>query len=240
MNAPDYRAALADLADRLQRAITSSSADRFYGEDRDALDRARTLLAAPEAVGVSDEEWDALVERLWDKYETVGYLGERFMYCSEFGTAMDLARKELSRFAHPAPVPVGERLPGVADEEPRLLRQLLGSLIDSLCLPGHGITLDEWKKACLQSGRYCEPFLSGHPAPVPVSERLPGVDDCLVQNTGPDGEPEWWCWFYRPGLEGTAEWRWNTTPRLSTWFGWQGVTHWRPYWALPLPTGPQP
>jgi hypothetical protein len=74
-----------------------------------------------------------------------------------------------------------------------------------------------------------------HPTPVPVGERLPGVDDCLVQNTGPDGEPEWWCWFYRPGLEGTAEWRWNTTPRLSEWYGWQGVTYWLPHWALPLP-----
>jgi hypothetical protein len=178
MNAPDFRALCAELASYLQGRKDNECGWPDEDPEQDLLDRARILLAAPEAVGVSDEEWDALVERLWDKYETVGYLGERFMYCSEFGTAMDLARKELSRFAHPAPVP--------------------------------------------------------------VSERLPGVEDCLVQNTGPDGEPEWWCWFYRPGLEGTAEWRWNTTPRLSTWYGWQGVTHWRPYWALPLPTGAQP
>jgi hypothetical protein len=82
---------------------------------------------------------------------------------------------------------------------------------------------------------YAIAHYGAHPAPVPVGERLPGVDDCLVQNTGPDGEPEWWCWFYRPGLEGTAEWRWNTTPRLSEWYGWQGVTYWLPHWALPLP-----
>lgn len=71
--------------------------------------------------------------------------------------------------------------------------------------------------------------------PVAVAERLPEEGDCLVQNTGPDGEPEWWCWFYRPGLEGVAEWRWSTTPRISEWYGWQGVTHWLPHWALPLP-----
>jgi hypothetical protein len=42
-----------------------------------------SLNAAPE--GVTDEEWDALVERLWDKHETVDYLGERFMLRSEWG-----------------------------------------------------------------------------------------------------------------------------------------------------------
>ena len=100
--------------------------------------------------------------------------------------------------------------------------------------------MDAWCKRTprdghLQAARWGARYGTAHPAPVPVSERLPGVEDCLVQNTGPDGEPEWWCWFYWPGLEGTAEWRWNTTPRLSEWYGWQGVTYWLPHWALPLP-----
>jgi hypothetical protein len=73
------------------------------------------------------------------------------------------------------------------------------------------------------------------PAPVPVAERLPDVGDCLIQPTGPDEDLERWCWFFRPGLDGVSEWRWNTTPRLTEWYGWQGITHWLPYWALPLP-----
>ncbi len=96
----------------------------------------------------------------------------------------------------------------------------------------HGATRDELTGIVLRAfARWGRPTARS----IPVGERLPGVEDCLVQNTGPDGEPEWWCWFYRPGLEGTAEWRWNTTERLPEWYGWQGVTYWRPYWALPLP-----
>lgn len=44
---PDFRALCADLADRLQRAITSIRADDFYLEDRTALDAARAALNAP-------------------------------------------------------------------------------------------------------------------------------------------------------------------------------------------------
>jgi hypothetical protein len=117
---------------------------------------------------------------------------------------------ELERALLAAPEAVG-----VADEELRLLRRLLGSLIDSLCLPGHEITRDDWEKACLQSGRYCEPFLSAHPAPVPVGERLPGASDC---------DADGFCWFWDYG--------WTRQQR-----GWHDdeCTHWLPHWALPLP-----
>jgi hypothetical protein len=66
---------------------------------------------APEPEGVTDEQWDAIKERLWDKYETVGYQGERFMYQGDFDTALDVARKDLARWALPTiePVPVAER-----------------------------------------------------------------------------------------------------------------------------------
>ena len=64
--------------------------------------------------GPTDEEWDALKERLWGKYETIGYQGERFMYEGDFCTALDLARQELARFGRPAikPVPQSENCPG--------------------------------------------------------------------------------------------------------------------------------
>jgi hypothetical protein len=91
-----------------------------------ALARARALLAQPEPEGVSADEWDALVERAWDKYKTVGYQGELFMYDSDFGNALDFVRKELAPWGHPTPqcpqpVAVSERLPGpgACDEQGR-------------------------------------------------------------------------------------------------------------------------
>ena len=44
----DFRALCAELTDRLQHAITSVNADSYYGENRDAVDRARAELAKPE------------------------------------------------------------------------------------------------------------------------------------------------------------------------------------------------
>lgn len=57
----------------------------------------------------------------------------------------------------------------------------------------------------------------GRAAPVPVSERLPGPDDCL---------DEGWAWFFNP----RTGWRQATQPVHSTY------THWLPFHALPLPT----
>lgn len=61
-----------------------------------------------------------------------------------------------------------------------------------------------------------------HPAPVPVSERLPGPEDC---------DAEHYCW------------RWNTIGRLwakqpmaRRWYDFE--SHWLPAYALPLPAGP--
>jgi hypothetical protein len=110
---------------------------------------------------------------------------------------------------------------GVSDEGdmPRLLRRLIGAMIDYMCLPGHVITRDEWEKACLQSGRYCEPFLSGPRSlkPVPVAER--------------PWEREGWCDEYG----------------RCWWFNHAGIPEWQlasdgpygdfslPHHALPLP-----
>jgi hypothetical protein len=63
--------------------------------------RARTALAQPKPAGVTDEQWDAIKDRLWDKYETVGYQGERFMYQGDFDTALDVARKGLTGWGRP-------------------------------------------------------------------------------------------------------------------------------------------
>ena len=55
------------------------------------------------------------------------------------------------------------------------------------------------------------------PLPVPVSERLPGPEDCL---------DEGWAWFFNPRIG----WVQATQPVHSTY------THWLPAYALPLPT----
>lgn len=54
------------------------------------------------------------------------------------------------------------------------------------------------------------------PQPVPVSERLPGPEDCL---------DEGWAWFFNP----RTGWRQASQPVHSTY------THWLPAHALPTP-----
>jgi hypothetical protein len=50
----------------------------------------------PEPKGVTEEQWDAIKERLWDNYETFGNQGERFMYEGDFYDALDVARQDLA------------------------------------------------------------------------------------------------------------------------------------------------
>jgi hypothetical protein len=81
------------------------------------MSRVAAALAQPGPERLTDEQWDAIKDRLWDKYETVGHHGERFMYQGDFDTALDVARKDLTRWGRPTiePVPVAERLPGPED-----------------------------------------------------------------------------------------------------------------------------
>jgi len=46
----------------------------------------------------TDEELLALKEKLWNKYKTIGYLGEEFMYDSSFGHALSDYRAILKRW----------------------------------------------------------------------------------------------------------------------------------------------
>jgi hypothetical protein len=68
-----------------------------------AVDRwnRRAALAQPEPAAPTDEQWDALKERVWDAYQTIGYQGERFMYNSDFDTALDVVRHKLARCGTP-------------------------------------------------------------------------------------------------------------------------------------------
>jgi hypothetical protein len=128
------------------------------------------------------------------------------------------------------PVPVSEpEGAGVSDEDdmPRLLRRLIGAMIDYMCLPGHVITRDEWEKACLQSGRYCEPFLSGPRSlqPMPVAER--------------PWEREGWCdaegrcwYFFADSFVGGCGWQMFSDREAKML---DALYFCLPYYALPMP-----
>ena len=192
------------------------------------VNRARAALADEPAVPecsepaavtgqLSDEEWDALVERVWDKYETVGYRGERFMYDGDFGSALDLVRKELSRWGHqPAPPADGEVAELVA-----WLRET-GDTIQ----PSHLAEHQRYKRAAELLERQVV-------VPVAVSVRLPGAEE-----TTEDGE----VWIGDPGhdypLADTGDYDWEPhrwVLRQIGKFDAKNNLHWLPAHALPLP-----
>ena len=73
------------------------------------------------------------------------------------------------------------------------------------------------------------------PVPVPVSERLPGPEDC-------DAEGQCWTTDYDPSLVYSPVWKMTELPRqelgqdFSNAYFWRSVTYWLPADALPLPT----
>ena len=66
-----------------------------------------------------------------------------------------------------------------------------------------------------------------HPAPVPMSERLPGPEDC-------DAEGRCWTTKYDPSLVYSPIWQMTELPRTNTYL-WRNVTYWLPAHALPTP-----
>jgi hypothetical protein len=111
----DYRAALAELL---------AAADEYAGMNPymrldEAMKRARALLAAPEAVGVADEELETLIPWLLEKARQAAN-SDASIAAGKLTLAAQLLGERLDGTAHPAPVPVGERLPGVGDCAPWL------------------------------------------------------------------------------------------------------------------------
>jgi hypothetical protein len=86
---PDFRALLADDA--------YAASFQSMGQYRTALLKA---LATPPPEPPTDEELDALEEKLWNEYKTIGYLGEEFMYDSSFVDALSDYRAVLERWGH--------------------------------------------------------------------------------------------------------------------------------------------
>ena len=102
---PDYRAFCAELLEALLEEAHPDDVRLPSGELTGRLyplvaKVESALLAAPEAVGVADEEIDAFIYHWWEEYGK-GYLPN--------SSDSALVKAALARFAHPAPVPVGER-----------------------------------------------------------------------------------------------------------------------------------
>ena len=107
MTTPDYRALCSELVDALSGKLTCSAT-------RKAVARARSFLASPEAVGVADEALAHFTEYFCRNYpgpDTIIHKPEWHAPKIFKAAAYSIARYG----AHPAPIPVGERLPGKED-----------------------------------------------------------------------------------------------------------------------------
>jgi hypothetical protein len=227
----DWKALCAELVSELEAWQTAdanfSSGGTVRGDaDYELAPRARAALAQPEPEGVTDEEWEALKERAWDRYRTVGYQGELFIYDRDFDTALDDVRQKLARFARPTTEPEG-----LTDKE------LLGCMLKAAAsVPGGQCTgILDWDKEAIAAARAviaADRARFGRPTikPVPVSERLPGPEDC-----GPEGSAEvGCCWQWEPDINGHEPLGcWRLLHR--DWAADGDVTHWRPHHALPVP-----
>jgi len=150
MTTPDYRALCAELAEEVRHLWSLIRDDN--NEAHPLAERARALLAAPEAVEVADEE----LREMW-------LSGEWF---------------------------------------------------------NEGATFREFASIVRRYG-------TAPPAPIPVSERLPEVEDC---------DEEGRCWWSKPrGYRGynIVEHYWIYGDKECTRFA--SPAHWLPHWALPLP-----
>lgn len=64
------------------------------------------------------------------------------------------------------------------------------------------------------------------PAPIPLSERLPGPEDC---------DAEGGCWLHHVTGLGLQEWHFLDRYPSAESYTFYGYTHWLPHWALPTP-----
>ena len=182
--------------------------------------RARTALAQPEPEGVTDEQWDAIKDRLWDKYETVGYQGERFMSNDDFDTALDVARQELASTSLAQPEPEGV----TASDVTELFYRHMGE--------GSEVGFENAIAEAL--ARWGRPTIK----PVPVAERLPGPEDCFSDQ---HGQRSYKCWAQQYHTDNDGQ------PLRTVLEAWDLVDYrllarcrrwyyaWLPHHALPVP-----
>ncbi len=110
---------------------------------------------------------------------------------------------------HGPQVPHGSQVP-----------QALG--VSEICCCGSSLT-----RRCIMA----DPVQTSPPRPIPVSERLPGPEDCQPWPGEPDATH--WCWVFVKGPLGDDSWERRPATCLTAHRSIH--THWLPAHALPLP-----
>lgn len=257
MTTPDYRALCAELVEQLQRAISEHG---FCLAAEDALmHRARTALAQPEPEGPSIEEfvsqcrplddetlalltpevrWRLYDEASGDQPEPEGVTDEASSLARELREIAECC--DISSGLEPA-VPVLTRaadlLEQLAQPEPEGPSERIASIATAIqeCAFGWEPTARLIGNVCAEDvADLCTAVLArwGRPAlrPVPVSERLPGPEDCGPKGSGHVG----CCWQWEPDINGHEPLgSWNLQHR--DWASDGDVTHWISHHALPVP-----
>ena len=221
-----YRAMCAELVDALDSGI---SAGRIRMSP--LADHARALLAEPDGPAVSDGREPASVATQPSDEDIMGLMPQLMhedlaaaarALAEQAGTdsrsatgimriilnrhAVDFARATLARWGRPVTAPVPES--GEVAEVAAWLRLFCSEEYESL---GNSHDPDvTWLT------RAAELLERRHPAPVPVSERLPSAADCDVEDN---------CWWFDPHADGA----WYVDTFQSCY------THWLPAHALPTP-----
>ena len=223
----DWRA----LCEELLSALETEAYAHWIGDaDSDPLIvRARTALAEPVAEGVtpSDEE----LFRIASDSDALYIADDRD--CDNYSEVVSAMRAAIAadraRFGRPAPAPAGEvaelvrRLRYVKQNGNSIPSRIHWGLDDGTEHQGSIYVGSNHAADCARAADLLE---QRHPAPVPVSERLPGPEDCDVGR----------CYWGRQVNSRRWSWTFSIDP--------QGDTHWLPAsvqslpaTALPLPQG---
>jgi len=204
----DFRALCAELLAWAER--TSA----HYVVPPHVILRARAALSAPEQ-GATDEELLKLVA------DELGYEPRLQVGPHEvFGTTeemVSLLRRALSLWSDPTVEPTDEQILAIQD---RAVASFSPVHPDA-----QNLSAIEYARALEISKARAVLQHLGRPAvePVPVSERLPGPEDC-------DDQGRCW-WLDRPLKNGPAHWMLR---RQDDWLLIPFIA-WAPHWALPVP-----
>jgi hypothetical protein len=229
MTTPDYRALCAELADELEGWIEgyliNDPADEYTIAAQAMVDRARALLDAPEAVGMTDEE-HSVADYMRSEINVVESCAGFTDESTPVGEAWSriLGAMERSRYgnAHPARVPV-------TDEELDALERQCWIPTEVCNEAGCEYLLDHRRFARAVLARYG----TAHTAPVPVGER-PWERDGWCDDEGR-------CWWWRSdGVDEFWEFICLRYPvehiaKLPDHISYGPCL---PHWALPLPGDP--
>jgi hypothetical protein len=189
--------------------------------DMDAvINEMRTVLAQPEPVGPTDEELLHIYGIAKRDHCYEGPIDDWPKRAERAATVHGL-RAVLTRYARPTIEPEGTCQPnGYAYRYP--------AIDGTITRFNHGQEVNGCRPL------YAIPYWLGQPPtarpaiePVPVSERLPGPEDCDAEGR---------CWFFHTSTIGGNEWFLSQLPKISEWYRWQSITHWLPHHALPVPS----